>query len=68
MHGHHDWQALLVAASARDPLRMLRHRDFAAMVTRASSAQVALLPVLLTSPSVSAAQQVKLAARLSVLD
>lgn len=52
-----DWKALLVAASALDPSRMLLGRDFARMVLRARSAGIMLVPVLLTSPSVPEAQQ-----------
>ena len=52
-----DWKALLVAASALDPTRMLLGRDFARMVLRARLAGIMLVPVLLTSPSVPEVQQ-----------
>ncbi|EFJ53181.1 hypothetical protein VOLCADRAFT_86206 [Volvox carteri f. nagariensis] len=43
-----DWGVLVVVASCRDPLRVLRSRDMEALRNRATEAACPLVPVLLT--------------------
>ncbi|GFR43454.1 hypothetical protein Agub_g4537 [Astrephomene gubernaculifera] len=45
-----DWDAVVVTASCRDPLRSLRAKDMEQLRARASDATCPLLPVLLTCP------------------
>ena len=54
-----EWSAMLVAASAQDGTRILRSREMWMTATRAQWAKVPLVPVLLTSSSVTARQQVR---------
>ncbi|GLC44700.1 hypothetical protein PLESTB_000973200 [Pleodorina starrii] len=46
--GHQDWGALVLVASCRDPLRVLRGRDMEALRARAADAACPVVPVLLT--------------------
>lgn len=44
----HEWGAVVVAASCRDPLRVLRSRDMEVLRNRAVEAACPLVPVLIT--------------------